>query len=216
MANTSEVKHLITDSFGFLFEPELLEEIISVGKVHNVSTGELFMDIGQAITHIPLLIEGNVKIMREDAEGRELLLYFLERGDTCAMSLSCCMGNKKSDIRAIAEEDTTLIMIPVEHMDKWLQKYRSWRNFIFDSYQIRLNELMETLDSVAFLRMDERLLKYLNDKVKITGSTILNSTHQDIASDMNTSRVVISRLMKQLEKQGKVKIGRNKLELLNF
>jgi CRP/FNR family transcriptional regulator len=101
-------------------------------------------------------------------------------------------------------------------MDKWLQKYRSWRNFIFDSYQIRLNELMETLDSVAFLRMDERLLKYLNDKVKITGSTTLNSTHQDIASDMNTSRVVISRLMKQLEKQGKVKIGRNKLEVLNF
>lgn len=216
MVNTSEVKQLVTDSFGFLFEPELLEEIISVGKAYHVATGELFMDIGQAITHIPLLIEGNVKIMRENAEGHELLLYFLERGDTCAMSLSCCMGNKKSDIRAIAEEDTTLIMIPVEHMDKWLQKYRSWRNFIFDSYQIRLNELMETLDSVAFLRMDERLLKYLNDKVKITGSTTLNSTHQDIASDMNTSRVVISRLMKQLEKQGKVKIGRNKLEVLNF
>jgi CRP/FNR family transcriptional regulator len=216
MVNTSEVKQLVTDSFGFLFEPELLEEIISVGKAYHVAAGELFMDIGQGISHIPLLIEGSVKIMREDAEGRELLLYFLERGDTCAMSLSCCMGNKKSDIRAIAEEDTTLIMIPVEHMDKWLQKYRSWRNFIFDSYQIRLNELMETLDSVAFMRMDERLLKYLNDKVKITGSTTLNSTHQDIASDMNTSRVVISRLMKQLEKQGKVKIGRNKLELLNF
>lgn len=216
MISTAEVKHLIADSFGFLFEPELLEEIISIGKVHHVAAGELFMDIGQSISHIPLLIEGNVKIMRENAEGHELLIYFLERGDTCAMSLSCCMGNKKSDIRAVAEEDTTLIMIAVEHMDKWLQKYRSWRNFIFDSYQIRLNELMETLDSVAFLRMDERLLKYLNDKVKITGSTILNSTHQDIASDMNTSRVVISRLMKQLEKQGKVKIGRNKLELLNF
>jgi CRP/FNR family transcriptional regulator, anaerobic regulatory protein len=216
MNNSSEIKALVEESYGFLFEPELIQEIIANGTVHEVAAGELFMDLGQTIRHIPLLIKGSVKIMREDAEGHELLLYFLERGDTCAMSLSCCMGNKKSDIRAIAEEDTTLIMIPVENMDQWLQKYRSWRNFIFDSYQVRLNELMETLDSVAFLRMDERLLKYLNDKVKLTGSTVLNSTHQDIASDLNTSRVVISRLMKQLEKQGKLKMGRNKLELLNF
>jgi len=216
MQNTTEIRKMVEESYGFLFEPELIEEIIAHGTLHEVAAGELFMDLGQTIKHIPLLIKGSVKIMREDAEGHELLLYFLERGDTCAMSLSCCMGNKKSDIRAIAEEDTTLIMIPVENMDQWLQKYRSWRNFIFDSYQVRLNELMETMDSVAFLRMDERLLKYLNDKVKLTGNTVLNSTHQDIANDLNTSRVVISRLMKQLEKQGKLKMGRNKLELLNF
>jgi CRP/FNR family transcriptional regulator len=216
MSNSVDLKTQVEESYGFIFEPALLSEITEHGKLYNVAAGELFIDLGQTIKHIPLLISGSVKILREDADGRELLLYFLERGDTCSMSLSCCMGNRKSEIRAIAEEDTMLIMIPVEYMDNWLERFKSWRKFIIDAYQVRLNELMETLDSVAFMKMDERLLKYLNDKVKLTGSTTLNSTHQEIASDLNTSRVVISRLMKQLERKGKLKMGRNKLELLNF
>ena len=156
---------LIEKNYGFLFEPELLEEIEKHGKFKKFSAGEIFIDLGQKITYMPLLLTGSVKVMREDSNGHELLLYFLERGDTCTMSLSCCMGNKISEIRAIAEEDTTLVMIPVEKMDEWLKQYRSWRNYIFDSYQVRLNELMETLDSIAFMKMVERLKKYLNDRV---------------------------------------------------
>lgn len=215
--NTQDDIHtLVEKNYGYIFEPELSKEIAEVGMVKFVHAGEIFMDLGQRVTHMPLLLQGSVKIMREDDSGNELLLYFLERGDTCTMSLSCCIGNKVSEVRAIAEEDTTLIMIPVEHMDKWLKEYKSWRNFIIDSYQVRLNELMETVDSIAFMKMDERLQKYLNDRVKLLGSTTIANTHQDIASDMNTSRVVISRLLKQLEKQGEIKLGRNKIEVLNF
>jgi len=209
-------KELIEKNYGFLFEPELLEEIEKHGEIKSFSTGEIFIDLGQKITHMPLLLTGSVKVMREDPKGQELLLYFLERGDTCTMSLSCCMGNKVSDIRAIAEENTELVMIPVEKMDEWLRQYRSWRNYIFDSYQVRLNELMETLDSIAFMKMDERLKKYLNDRVKLLGSTTISATHQQIATDMNTSRVVVSRLLKQLEKKGEIKLGRNKIEVLDF
>lgn len=211
-----ESKELVVQNYGYIFEPELIDEIVQYGELVEVSAGDIFMDLGQKITHMPLLLSGSVKVMREDASGNELLLYFLERGDTCTMSLSCCIGNKLSEIRAIAEEDTLLIMIPVERMDQWLQSYRSWRNFIFDSYQIRLNELMETVDSIAFMNMDARLEKYLHDRVKLLGSTTISSTHQQIATDMNTSRVVVSRLLKQLEKRGQIKLGRNKIEVLDF
>lgn len=210
------VKEAVDKNYGFIFDPELVDEIARYGEIISVPAGEIFMDLGQKITHMPLLISGSVKVMREDASGNELLLYFLERGDTCTMSLSCCMGDKVSEIRAIAEDDATLIMIPVEKMDEWLQRYRSWRNYIFDSYQVRLNELMETLDSIAFMKMDERLHKYLHDRVKLSGSTTVSGTHQQIASDMNTSRVVVSRLLKQLEKKGQIKLGRNKIEVLDF
>lgn len=210
------ISEQISTNYGYIFEPELIDEIALHGKLLEVMAGEIFMDLGQQITHMPLLISGSVKIMREDDSGHELLLYFLERGDTCTMSLSCCIGNKVSEIRAIAEEDTQLIMIPVGQMDLWLQKYRTWRNFILDSYQERLNELMETVDSIAFMKMDERLEKYLNDRVKLHGSTTVTATHQQIATDLNTSRVVVSRLLKQLEKQGDIKLGRNKIEVLNF
>ncbi len=213
---SDNLHEVISLNYGFIFEPELVIEIAESGKLMDVETGDLIMDIGQNISHMPLLIKGSMKVMREDQEGKELLLYFLERGDTCTMSLSCCIGNKKSEIRAIAEEDTRLVMIPVEKMDEWLQRYKSWRNFIFDSYQIRLNELMETLDSLAFMRMDERLEKYLHDRVKLMGDTTVTHTHQQIANDLNTSRVVVSRLLKQLERQGKIKLGRNKIEVLNF
>lgn len=213
---SKELEQLIAENYGYILEPELIKEISDHGQLIDVQAGDIFMDLGQTITHMPLLIKGSVKVMREDHEGKELLLYFLERGDTCTMSLSCCMGNRKSEIRAIAEEETQLVMVPVSKMDLWLQKYRSWRNFIFDSYQIRLNELMETLDSVAFMKMDERLEKYLHDRVKLMGTTTVTHTHQQIASDLNTSRVVISRLLKQLERQGKIKLGRNKIEVLDF
>ncbi len=214
--NTTDLHKLVQDHYGFLFEPELIDEIAELGTLLEVGAQEIFMDLGQQITHMPLMLSGAVKVMREDESGHELLLYFLERGDTCTMSLSCCMGNKLSEIRAIADEDTQLIMIPVERMDDWLQRYRSWRNFIIDSYQVRLNELMETLDSVAFMNMDARLEKYLNDRVKLSRKTTIPGTHQQIATDLNTSRVVVSRLLKQLEKRGQIKLGRNKIEVLDF
>lgn len=205
---------LLQEQFGHLFEDELLQEIDSIGVLKEIKEGEMLMDIGNYVTAMPLLISGAIKVLREDEDGDELLLYFLERGHTCAMTLSCCLGQKKSEIRAVAETDTQLIMIPVQKMEEWTSKYKSWRNFVFNSYQNRLDEMLETIDSIAFLNMDERLWKYLQEKVRINKSKKVLNTHQEIAYDLHTSRVVVSRLLKSLEKQGKIKLQRNAIEVL--
>ncbi len=206
----------IKESYGYLFEEELLKEIELYGKIRQFDVNTLIIDVGQKIEFMPLLLEGAIKIMREDDQGDELLLYYLESGDTCAMTLTCCMGNTKSEIRAIAEEPTELIFIPVQKMDEWMVKYKSWRNFVLQSYQSRLGEMLEAIDSLAFMKLDQRLYKYLTDKVKISGSLELEYTHQQIAEELHSSRVVISRLLKQLEKDGKIKILRNKIQMKEY
>ncbi|WP_234859361.1 Crp/Fnr family transcriptional regulator [Aquimarina aquimarini] len=204
----------ITDNYGTLFEEDLLQEIDLIGTYKKIPEGFELIKPGSYIKFMPLIIRGAIKILRGDNDGDELLLYFLEKGDTCAMTLSCCLGHHKSEIKAITETETELIMIPVEKMEEWTTKYKSWRNFVFDSYHKRLIEAIETIDSIAFLKMDDRLLKYLRDKTKINNSKIINTTHQQIAYDLHTSRVVISRLLKKLENNTIVKLNRNNIELL--
>ena len=152
-------------------------------------------------------------MVREDDSGEELLLYFVEFGNTCAMTLNCCLENTASEIRAICEADTSLIMVPVKFMDQWLSNYFSWRKFVFDNYQNRLNEMLKAIDALTFLRLDERLEKYLLDKSNVIQSNQLSVTHLEIATDLNSSRVVISRLLKKMEKQGQLVLGRNTITL---
>lgn len=203
-------------AYNFIFEEALLEEISNVGIYKEFKADNNLIEIGDAIQSMPLLLNGAIKIMREDENGDELLLYFLERGDTCAMTLTCCLGNSKSKIRAVAETDGNLMMIPISKMEEWLTKYKTWRNFVFESYNIRLNEMLEAIDSLAFMNLEERLYKYLTDKVKVIGTTEIKNTHQEIALDLHTSRVVISRVLKSLEIQKKIKLHRNKIEILQF
>jgi CRP/FNR family transcriptional regulator len=206
----------LTEAFGYLFEPSLIEAIDKVGEWHKIPAQTTFVDVGETIPGMPLLLEGALKILREDDKGDELLLYYIESGDTCAMTLTCCMGNSKSPIRAIVEEDARLVMIPVEKMEQWIVEYRSWRSFVLNSYNNRLNELLTAIDALAFKKLDERLWNYLTDKVKITSSTELHITHHEIADELNSSRVVISRLLKQLENQGRIKMHRNSLDVIQF
>ncbi|MDG1159575.1 MAG: Crp/Fnr family transcriptional regulator [Flavobacteriales bacterium] len=206
----------LKDSYGHLFEQDLLDEISTVGSLKEVPEGFLLMDIGQYIKSMPLLVHGAIKILRDDDEGDELLLYFLERGDTCAMTLTCCLGETRSEIRAIAETEAKLIMVPIQKMEEWTSKYKTWRDFVFKSYHSRMMEMLDTIDSIAFMKMDERLVKHLKDKAKVIGSNVIQTTHQDMAYDMHTSRVVISRLLKTLENQGKVKLGRNSIEIISL
>ncbi len=206
----------LKESFSHLFEDALIDEISQVGSLKNAKEGEKLIEIGDYLRSMPLLVSGAIKILREDGDGDELLLYFLEPGDTCAMTLTCCLGQKRSEIRAIAELDTTLIMIPVQKMEEWMGKYRSWRNFVLSSYHTRLMEMLDTIDSIAFMNMDERLVKYLKDKQKIAGEPIINSTHQEIAYELHTSRVVVSRLLKKLETLGKIKLNRNSINILTL
>lgn len=212
----NKMKQQLIDNYGFMFEDELIDEIEHVGRYQKLKRGEHLMEIGSFIKNMPLLLSGSVKIVREDKEGNELLLYFIERGDTCAFSLTCCIGNKKSEIKAIVVEDAEIILIPVQKLDEWLCKYQTWKNFIFESYNLRLDEMLETIDSLAFMKMDERLYKFLTDKVKLIGSTDITNTHQEIAYNLNTSRVVVSRLLKKLENEGKIKLHRHRIEVLEF
>ena len=203
----------LKDNYGHQFEDALLEEISRVGTFKEVPEGFKLMEIGQYVKSMPLLLSGAIKILREDNDGDELLLYFLERGETCAMTLSCCLGETKSEIRAIAETDAKLIMIPIEKMEAWTTKYKSWRNFVFASYHGRLMEMLDTIDSIAFMKMDERLIKYLRDKAKVNNGDVVKNTHQEIAYELHTSRVVVSRLLKALENKGKIELHRNSILL---
>lgn len=203
-------------AYGELFEEELINEIIQVGTYKEVPEGFKLMEIGDYVRGMPLLISGVIKILRDDQDGDELLLYYLEKGNTCSMTMVCCMGDSKSEIRAIAETDAKLIMVPIQKMEEWTAKYKSWRNFVFSSYHLRLNELLSTLDSIAFQKMDERLIGYLKEKSRVTQDDIIHNTHQEIAYELHSSRVVISRLLKKLEELGKIELHRNFIKILDL
>ena len=202
--------------YGYLFEDELIQEINNVGTYKDIPEGFKLIEIGDYIKSMPLLVSGAIKILREDEDGDELILYFIEQGDTCAMTLSCCLGSSESEIRAIAETDTKLIMIPVAKMEEWLGKYKSWQQFVLQSYHNRMSELLEAIDTIAFLKMDERLFKYLKDKAMVNHNEVIHVTHQQIARDLHTSRVVISRLLKTLEIDGKIELHRNNIKVLDL
>lgn len=208
------MKDLLHQIYGSILEEALLNEIEQVALLKEFKEGDVIIDFGDYIKKMPLLLSGAIKILREDFDEGELLLYFIEKGDTCSMSLACCIGDTKSEIRAVAETDGQVIMIPVMYMELWLGKYKSWRNYVFASYNNRLKEMLSAIDNLAFMNMDKRLLNYLLEKSKVNSTKEINTTHQEIAYDLNTSRVVISRLLKALEKEGRIKLHRAYIEIL--
>lgn len=197
-----------------VFEPELLDEIAAVAVVYDLEEGVDLISPGDSIKSIPLLLEGTIKILRPDDQGDELLLYHIEKGDTCAVTLNCCLGNTRSEIHAVTETSVRLLMIPISKMELWSSKYKSWRNFMYNSYHQRMMELLESIDTIAFQKMDERLENYLKDKSVIHRTNQLPITHQQIANDLHTSRVVVSRLLKKMENDHKLKLHRGFMELL--
>lgn len=200
------MKELLTQIYSSVFEEKLIEELALVSTLHAFEEGDIIIDFGNSIKQMPLLVSGAVKILREDFEEGELLLYFIEKGDTCAITLTTCINQSKSEIRATAETKGQVVMIPLEKMQEWLGKYNSWRIFIFNSYNNRLKEMLSAVDTIAFMNMEERLLHYLVDKAKINNSREINSTHQEIAYDLHSSRVVISRMLKVLENKGSIQL----------
>lgn len=209
------VKSTVIDNFPIFFEEELKKELINVAKICRAEAGEIIMDIDQSIDQIPLVLKGSLKISREDEEGNEILLYYLEPGHSCATSLTSCYSGQKSTIRAVAEDDTEYLAIPAQYSDEWIVKYKTWKNFVMNTYSERFEELLKTIDQLAFKKMDERLFKYLHDKADLHNNSVINISHQEIAYDLNTSREVISRLLKQLENMGTIKLGRNRIVILD-
>ena len=209
------ILELVQRHYPHLAEPALQEEIARHGRLMRYSAGSIIMDYGAFVRMVPMMVEGRIKVVREDEEGNELFLYYLQSGDSCAMSFTCCMMHKKSEVRTVAEEDAIFIGIPIQYVDSWMTKYQSWKNFVMRTYDERMKELIYTIDSIAFKKMDERLVDYLEQKASAADSKIVQATHQEIAADLNASREAVSRLLKQLEKKGHIRLGRNKIELLN-
>lgn len=202
--------------FPDLHEPQLLEEMLEEGHFMEVEQGDIIVDYGSYIRIIPLIIDGVVRVVRPDQNGKELLLYYLQAGDTCAISLNGCTIGSKSTIVADAMQNSTIMGIPIKTHEKWLAKFNSWRTFVFSSYGSRFNDLLYALDEVAFSKLDDRLIHYLEAKQKFTGNNTIEVSHSQIAQELHSSREVISRLLKKLENNGAIKMGRNQITLVDL
>jgi CRP/FNR family transcriptional regulator len=197
-----------------IFEKDLVDEILTIKNIKNYIEGETIIDYDMSIKFMPFIIKGTIKVLKNDEDNREILLYYLTANESCSMAYSCCMEAKKSEIKAIAEENVSLIPIPHNKLDEWLFKYPSWKSYIFNSFTQRFNELLKSIESIAFHKLDERLITYLTNKANLTGKSSIQLSHQQIAEEMGTSRVVISRLLKQLENDKKLLLYRNEIKLL--
>jgi CRP/FNR family transcriptional regulator len=204
--NTEKLRQL----FPTLEEP-LFEEMVKYGTIKEVKAGDTILRVGQTIRSAMLILEGLVKLYREDDEGKEFFIYHLDAGQACSLSLICAAKHETSEVLAKALTDATILAIPLEYMDRWMSKYKSWYQFVITSYRNRFEELLKTIDAIAFSNMDERLEDYLKKQVARLGKN-LKITHQDIATDLNSSREVISRLLKKMEAKGWLVIHRNSLE----
>lgn len=197
------------------FEPALVQEMYQFGEVKTFGEGDIIMDYGKYVRMMPIILKGTVKVFRKDEKGKEILLYYLSSNESCSMAYTCCMEAKKSEVKAIAEDDVELIAIPNSKLEEWLCKFPSWKNYIMRSFNERFLELLKSIESIAFQKLDERLIAYLKERKRLTGSSVIKASHNIIAEELATSRVVVSRLLKQLENDGKVLLYRNEIKLMS-
>ena len=192
-------------------EEELYHEMEQHGDIRQIPAGTAMLRKGQTIRSTMLILAGIVKLYQEDGDGNEFFMYDIEPGEACAVSMVCTYRQENSQVMAKALTDVTLLTIPIQYMDEWLGKYKSWHYFVIRTWRARYEELLRTINDIAFRNMDERLLSYIEGRVKTSGRHV-KLTHQEIATDLNSSREVISRLMKKMEKNGWVTMHRNSFE----
>jgi len=198
----------LLNTFQFL-EPELQKEMLETGRYKTFEMGENLIREGQYISGFPLVIKGLIRVTKKNPEGNELLLYYLKENEVCAMSLTCCMTRQVSQVNAVAEEPVQVIILPVEYLDIWMNKYPLWKQFVMQTFQNRFRELIDVVEAIAFMKLDERLIRFFEERFSKTGLRTYEGTHLDLALQLNSSREVISRLLKKLENQGKIKMNRN-------
>lgn len=205
------ITELIRKTFPYL-EKKLIAEISEVSVLRELKPEEQIISDGDYIKNFPVVTGGSLRVVRISDNGNELLLYYLKQGEICAMALTCCMSMQKSNIRVIAEEESVILLIPVGMIEKWIMDYRSWRELIMYSYRKKFEELLDTVDSIAFMKMDERLIRFFEERYRSTGLMHFTGTHQHIALQLNTSREVVSRLLSKLEKDKLVVTERNLID----
>ena len=205
-------KHI--DLLSLNLEKSIIDEIKSSLEIHEFKEGEIIINYGDIIKYVPIVLEGVLKVMKEDKDYGEGLLYYLKGGDTCSVSTSCLSGFKKSNVKAVCETEVKIILISASKMNEWMSKYESWRSFIINSYQKRYDELFNVINSISFDNLEERINNYIHKKSSLINSKKIITTHEEIAKELSTSRVVVSRILKLLENKSVVKLGRNYVEVL--
>ena len=190
------------------------KKLEAVGIPKTFNEGDIILNENAYIRSIPIVTSGSIRVMRSDEEGRELLLYYINAGESCIMSFLGGMHHDTSKVKAVAEEKTTILFIPIEKVNELIREFPDWLDYIFRLYHKRFEELLEVVNAVAFKKMDERLLDYLKKKSKMMGNKTLSITHEQLATELGTARVVVSRLLRQMEESGLVSLGRNRIVLV--
>ena len=204
----------LSEYFKDTFELALIKEIEEKGQRLTIPAGSTILNIGEQVRLMPIVLSGIIKVSRLDEEERELLLYYINPNQSCAMTFTCCMEYQNSEIKAVAEDEVDLLGVPVNVMDVWLSTYPTWKSFVMRTIKNRFNEMLKTIDQIAFQKLDERLIHYLKEKSRVTESSLINLSHKQIAEELASSREVISRLLKKLEQDKKVLLYRNQIKLL--
>lgn len=197
----------------FSSSPELIDQLYKNGTSKTYHEGDVILDENSSIRAIPIVMKGMLKVIRTEEDGREILLYYIKAGESCIMSFLGGMHNEKSIVKAEVEEDTEILFLPVDKVSLFIKEYPEWLDYIFRLYHKRFEELLDIINAIAFKKVDERLLNLLHKKSENLGSRIINVTHEQLANELGTARVVVSRLLKQLEDAGKLNLGRNKIVL---
>ena len=210
------IENLLQEHFPNLYGSELKSKLLENAQLASFKKGDVLLRNGQYIKLLPLVIQGTVKVVREGFEGNEILIYYIKSGESCALSFSAYMNDKKSNVKAICDQDSKLILIPSRLIKDWIRLYPSWQQFALQLYDLRFAELLHTVEDIAFKKMDERLLSYLKDKLRLQNTNTLKITHQQIATDLATSREVITRLLKQLAQKGMISLSRNEIKIIGF
>jgi CRP/FNR family transcriptional regulator len=193
---------------------DLLEKLSNSSIRKEYKAGSLILDENAHVRSIPIVIEGVLKVVRTEDDGREILLYYIKAGESCIMSFLGGMHNEKSVVKAEVEEDAVILFLPIDKVSLFIKEHPEWLDYIFRLYHKRFEELLDIINAIAFKKVDERLLDLLHKKVNVLGSNVIQITHEQLANELGTARVVVSRLMKQLEEQGVVELGRNKVKVL--
>lgn len=197
-----------------IFQSDLVKEIENSGNLKHFEAGDTIVNMDSYIKHIPVVISGSMKVIRTEEDGREILLYYLTPGESCIVSILAGMKNETSKIKAIVEEDAEIMLIPADKAKEWVRKYPEWTDFIFNLYQKRFEELLEVVNSVAFQKIDTRLLHLIKQKTQLYQSKEISVTHQQLADELGITREATSRVLKQMEKEHLLILSRNKIELL--
>lgn len=198
----------------FKSSPELVEKLQQYSIFKAYRAGDTILNEKAHIRSIPIVTKGTLKVIRTEEDGREILLYYIKAGESCIMSFLGGLHNETSKVKAEVEEDAEILFLPVDKVSLFIKEYPQWLDYIFRLYHKRFEELLDIINEISFKKVDERLLNLLSKKSELIQSKTIAVTHEQLANELGTARVVVSRLLKQLEESKVVQLGRNKIVLL--